>query len=274
MPFTPVEELPSNPAVRIFFSGQMILEPSLDKKTCEVFVSRVAPDHHLSIEVRRKQAGKPDIIMMRHLGPLSFAESPAGAPPKHGVFIRVTNGPKGVRGYDGTNVSSEGKSLKHAINMNTIHDVPTGPVDRPCGRPSIYIDDAVFYAADTILSAVIKKKKGGGIGKPLSDIATIIGANVYLTGNSKVSLAWRQNGRDVKLDLEKSAAFSYEIYIDNDPLYEDDALTAPFTHDEFAEYYKMLPGIPPDEQFALTFPSLSRDRGTTRTPCMSVLLNE
>ena len=278
MPFTPTPDLPANPAVRIFFIGQMILQPSADGKTCEVFVNRVAPDHHLSIEVRRKQQGKPDQIMMRHLGPLSFAAAPPGAPPKHGLFINVTNGPKGVKGYNGVNASAEGKKLERAFNLKKIHDVPTGPVDTAGARPSILIDDATFYAADTIPAANLKKKKVGSSLQPQTDVASLIGANIYPTGNGKVTLTWRQNGRDVLLELEPSAAFSYEIYVNNDPLYEDDSPAAPFKHDEFAEYYKILPAVPRDEQFELTFPAPTPaapppSRGTTRTPCMSVLLD-
>jgi hypothetical protein len=285
MTFKPEPNLPNDPAdpakrpaVRIFFIGQMILESSADGKTCEVFINRAAPGHHLSIEVRRKQPGKPDQIMMRHLGSLPFASAPTGVTPKHGLFINVTNGPQGVKGYSGSVASTEGKALARAFNMRKIHDVEPGRVDPIGGRPSILIDDAVFYAADTITKCNLKKKQDNSSDLPQTEKASIIGANIYLPADNskKVTLTWRQGGMDVQLKLERSDVFSYEIYINNEPLYEDD--NDPFKHDEFSEFYRILRDIPREEQFELTFPAPDPvapppSRGTTRTPCMSVLLD-
>jgi hypothetical protein len=285
MPFKVEPNLPNDPAdpaqrpaVRMFFIGQLILESSQDGKTCEVFVNRAAPDHHLSVEVRRKQPGKPDQIMMRHLGPLSFAGVPQGVTPKHGLFVSVTGGPLGVRGYNGGVGSTEGKALARAFNMQKLHDVDPGSVDPVGGRPSILIDDAVFYAADTFPKANLKKKKPSSPDLPQTDKASVIGANIYLPANNskKVTLTWRQGGRDVQLKLERSDLFSYEIYVNNEPLYEDD--NDPFKHDEFSEFYRILREIEPEEQFELSFPppdpvAPPPERGTTRTPCMAVLLD-
>lgn len=275
MPFTPTATLDPGPDVKIFFTGLLILE-SLSNNTCEVYVNRRSPDHHLSIEVRRKQAGQPDVIMMRHIGPLAYtAPVPPGTPPRYGFAIRVSPNPVGIQGYNGGS-TAEGKSLGLAFNMFRIHDVATGLVEPMGGRPSILINEGVFYSAATFTrGAILQKKRNGSQPKSQPEFTNIIGANIYLTAGRVVTLSWRQNGRDVLLNLEKSATNTYEIYINNEPLYEDESPTVPFVHDEFAEYYKILPAIPLDEQFTLTFPQPQNpDRGSTRAPCMSLLLND
>ncbi|HUQ31195.1 MAG TPA: hypothetical protein VM095_03700 [Pyrinomonadaceae bacterium] len=284
MPFTPTADLPPNPSVRIFFIGQLILEPSRDKKTCEVFINRSAPDHHLSIEVRRKRPKLPDVIVMRHLGPLSFIGT-SDVAPKHGMFITVSNSAEDVKRYNGGNSSPEGKKLDHALNLKEIHDVPTGKVDPSGGRPSILLDNAVFYTADMTpddLTITLQKKTANSTPEEIQPIASIIGANIYLKEESVVSLNWRQLGREVSLDLDFRNAeegATYEIYISNDPLYDDDGLDKPFKHDEFAEYYRILPDLPSNERFQLDFPEEDPDaprgdRGSGRVPCMAVLLND
>lgn len=288
MPFPKVNELKPNPSVRVFFGGQLILEPSDDAKTCEVFVNRSAPDHHLSIEVRRKRPGnKPDVIVMRHLGPLAFVDVSATEPRKHGLLISLANAtPEGVRMYDGRISSPEGWSLSHALDMKTIHTVDVGAVDLLGGRPSVLLDDAIFYTADLTpddLKVELKKKKAGSQPVRLPPFANIIGANIYLPPPSDpekpphVTLTWSQLGSNTNLPLERLPdGHSYEIYICNDPLFEATSFDIP-THKEFAEYYKILPAVPHDEQFEMEFPDLeslslpSGRRGSTTTPCMPVI---
>ena len=243
MPFPPVPELLPNPPVRIFFSGLMVLEPSPDGRTCEVFVNRSAPSHYLTIEVRRKQAGKPDLIMMRHVGQLAFvrATEPNGSL-KHGLFIQVDSGPKGVKRYNG-DPSPEGESLDLALNLEgpDLHNGDIGPVDRMGGRPSILLNDGIFYtAAKTRDDLTITLKKNGRPIKVMDPFASLIGTNIYLDDGDKVLVEWRQQGRIETVKLEKPKPderdLSYEIYIVNDPLYESDAIDAP-RHKEFKEYY-------------------------------------
>jgi hypothetical protein len=282
MPFTPIPNLAPDPDVRIFFIGLQIIQV-LPNNTCEVFIHRRSPDHHLSIEVRRKEAGKPDVIMMRHAGPLDFMAQDPAVPPKFGLTINVTPNPTGIKGYDGTQASTEGKKLDFALNMSTLHSVPCGAVEPAGGRPSILINEATFYSAATYTRGALLQKKQLHSPPlppiPLNEFASIIGANIYLTAGRVATLSWRQDGRDVLLNLKKPAPQSppgplptYEIYIINEPLYEDESPTAPFVHDEFDEYYHILPALPHNEQFTMTFPNPDPDRGSTRTPCASVLL--
>jgi hypothetical protein len=276
--FQPSNDLPPNPSVRVFFVGLLILQPSRDGRRCEVFVNRSAPEHYLTVEVRQKRAGKPDIIKMRHAGPLSFLNVPQGSPHRHGLTI-LGNGANGVRAYNGANPSSEGQSVGSVIEMKARHaPVPVGDVDLLGGLPSLLMDDALFYSADKTpddLIVTLKKRKVGSQPQPISPFSSIVGANVYLAAGGKVTVSYKLYGRDVNVEL-KQAEGPFEIYVSNDPLYEDDSLDVP-KHDEFAEYYKILPGVPTDEQFIMEFPKpqgAGDNRGTTRTPCTSVLLDQ
>lgn len=290
MAFHSVDDLPPNPDVRIFFVGQLILEPLINAQACEVYINRSAPDHHLSIEVRKKKLNKPDEIVMRHFGPLPFAPVPRGVEPRHGMFIEVVGTPSPlppppppppapppplVHAYNGANPSPEGEELDLALNMFRIHDVPCDPVEPIGGRPSILIRGATFYTADTFRAgATLRKKRAGSWPKPQPKFAGIIGANFYLTGTQRVVMIWRLNGRDVLFpfpDLPKRPNETHEIYVSNEPLFQQDDAQSPFAHDEFSEFYKILRNVPNHEQFILEIPP---DRGSLRTPCMSVLLDQ
>jgi hypothetical protein len=297
MPFMPEQNLLADPAVRVYFSGLMIIEPAPDAKSCEVFVNSSASGHHLTIEVRRKRAGRPDELMMRHVGPLTFGETLTDDPEEpiiHGFFIqKVTNGSKGVRKFDPAIPPPEGEpdSLNLAVDMasqqfhNGNPDLSIDPltmkprklldVDPLGGRPSIFIDDGTFYtAAKTRDNITVTLQKTDNPDQLLAPFASLIGANIYLNNpQESVVVKFRNQGRFEVLELTKPAAdVSYEIYIVNDPLYENDSATEP-KHDEFREYYKILPNVDTSKQLRLKVdtPPQSIERGTTRTPCMSVL---
>jgi hypothetical protein len=278
-------DLGSNADVRIFFSGLMVLEPAANGKTCEVFVHRSAPNHQLTIEVRQKQAGKPDLIKMRHVGPLPYAlQTPgaaAGDPPIHGMSIEVSKNPKGIKAYKPGNPSTEGEELGLAINMEgaDYHAGSAGEIDLLSGRPSILLNDAVLYTADkTRPNLTINLTKNNQQVKALPPFASLIGGNIYLDEGDSVSVFWQAQGVLEDLRLEKrNDGVSYEIYIINDPLYENETLQIP-AHDEFREYYKLFSTVPQDKQFRLEVKqpaaanaAPSNDRGSTRFPCMSVL---
>jgi hypothetical protein len=287
MPFNSVDDLPPNPNIRIFFVGQLILEPLKYAQGCEVYINRSAPDHHLSIEVRRKKVSKPDEIVMRHFGPLPFTQVRRGVPPRHGMFIEVVGNPSPVppqqpsppappppevHAYNGTNPSPEGEELDLALNMFRIHDVPCEPVEPIGGRPSILIKGCTFYTADTFpAGATLRKRRSGSWPKPQPKFAGIIGANFYLTGTQQVVMKWQLNGRDLLFPFPKIPGQTHEIYISNEPLFQEDNIQSPFSHDEFSEFYKILRNVPSHEQFILEIPP---ERGSLRTPCMSVLLDQ
>jgi hypothetical protein len=289
MPFTSVTELPANPDVRVFFTGLLIVDPNPKPpnlipgvNTCEVFVHRSAPDHCLTIEVRRKEVGRPDIILMRHVGQLNFIEPPDNITPTHGMFILVNGSDQGVRRFDppaGCNPSPGSEGLAFAIDLERLptQTSSVGPVHSPGGRPSILLNDAVFYtAAKTSEDFVIGLKKNNAlVVEKLAPFASVIGANIYLNAGRSVVMTWVQQGLLQTLELTKpeKEGLSYEIYVVNEPLYESEGSLLP-GHDELMEYFKILPGA--GERFELEIPPSNPslpplERGSTKTPCMAVI---
>ena len=293
MPFTPIQTLDPNPDVRIFFSGLLMLKP-IENGACEVFVHSSASRHYLTIEVRRKQEGKPDEIMMRHLGPLSFMPA---ATPIYGMEIRRASDtlPGGVKSFAPQEPQPEGApdGLEFAIDLagSKFHDGnPTlgcGSTARvldvdPLGaRPSILLTDGTLYTAAKTspdLEITLNDANGTKV-RDLDPFAKLIGAALTLDDESIVTISWSQQGKLENLPLIKKDGVSYEIYITNDPLFEDDSIPAPNNpkHDEFKEYYKVLQ-VPSDKQFRLdvkpkTGVEVPPDRGSTRAPCMSVVIS-
>lgn len=288
MPFTPANDLPPNPDVRIFLSGQLLIQPDGLARSCEVFVNGRARFHKLTIEVREKRAGHPDLIRMRHVGELPYAEPPLSSPPGadliYGMTIRVNSVPKGVRSYNGTNASTEGQSLDLAINLQhpRFHNGRAGQPERLGGRPSIFLNDAVFYAAeltDPMLTINLRKQRDPNTAPPVATLmpfAQLIGANIYLDVSDKLVMRWKPNGNPRQLELTKPVpGVSYEVYIVNDPLFEGESGEPP--HEELGEYYHLLPDVPDTDKLRLEVippgPVAAVHRGSTKTPCMSCILD-
>jgi hypothetical protein len=278
------------PTVKIFFSGLLLLEPDEAGSVCDVGVHRSSPAHTFSIEVREKHQDTniPDIVKMRHVGPVEFGSvtSPTTGEPI-GILIDVASETSaGVRKFCPTDVfnrtgqDTDPRDLRWAIDFASDefhgHRLDTDAFGL---KPGIQITDAVFYTALRTDEAKTSVTRIGGVSLPdpadFHRIAAIIGANIYLSEGSKVTLDWRENGEPQHLELPKPdvSGIYYEIYIINDPPYTDEQ--KPATHDEFKEYYKVIQDVPTGEQFDLIIeprgpaspqpPSL----GTPTIPCMS-----
>lgn len=272
MPFEQHDRLEDRPNVRIFFTGLNILKGEDNK--CKVLVHNRSDPHTLSIEVRRKRPNQPDVLMMRHHGRLQ----PVGGDPTTGFVIRTLGlepGETGVKAYNGKEASSEGTKLGDSFSLaELLGEVPD--VDEAGGRPCISINHGTFYTARkvTVEAQFINVETGEPV-KHLDEVPTIIGANIYLNpGNleNHVQLRWRQQGQDVHLNLMPSEDFTYEIYVVNEPLFIPDTPEAP-RHGEFEEYFKLLPGVPKSKQIELKFIGEPPDRGSNRSPCMSIVLD-
>lgn len=271
MPFTSVTQLPEGkPSVRIFLTGQLILQPNAESTACEVFVNRSAPNHHLTVEVREKFEGEPDYILMRHHGPLEFLHPEA---PMEGLEIRrLTNG--NVSAYTGE-PTAYGEAMS-AIDLSNrdFHPNKELTIDFECARPSIMIRDGIFNtAAKTPTNLEFKVKRGTKIAREIPSFASIVGANIYLGDNDKLILMWNEMGLLRNLTLTKPVdGLSYEIYIINDPLYDD--VREGKAHDEFSEYYKVVTNVPTTERLKMEMTVLAEEpeRGSAKTPCMPVVI--
>src|SRR5690349_12060962 len=100
MPLQTTDTLPEKPAVKIFFTGLMIIQPNTDEGFCEVFVNRAALDHVFTVEVRAKQFRGPDLVLMRHVGPLSFVVPDDLVTFRFGLQL-IASAPKGLSSYIG-----------------------------------------------------------------------------------------------------------------------------------------------------------------------------
>jgi hypothetical protein len=309
MPFTTNKLLNADADVKIFFSGLLVLEPT-ENGACQIYVNSSAPRHYLTVEVRRKRKDRPndpmtlpidipDELMMRHIGPLAFLDDNA----IHGMLIRKriphgVDGEKGVTAFKPDVQPRDGAPDRFdlAIDMQSqlLHqanpelDDPGAAENEPVkhlldvdplgGRPSILLEDGVLYTAAKVRDDFqVMLKKPNGDEEPMPRFASLIGAAITLeTGESEVTIRWRQQGKEETLHLTKAENTTYEVYIVNDPLFESDAveiLKNP-EHDEFAEYYKILHRVPTDKQFRLRVKPVEGvipERGSTRTPCMPVV---
>lgn len=271
MPFTPSKTLDPNASVRIFFIGLNILAATEDNK-CQVYVHKTSPPHTLSIEVRRKRKGKPDVLMMRHLGKLNSV----GLDPKNGLLIHTNLGEgveTGVQAYNGDEESPEGFRLSDAFSLKKLLGV-TPDIDPKGALPGISINHGTFYTADKFTGRA-KINKNDGTVTELTEVPTILGANIYLSPQNDehaVTLIWRQQGADVHLPLVPSRDSSYEIYIINEPLFVPDEPTS-LRHGEFTEYFKILRNVPRNQQFEIEFIDVP-ERGSNRTPCTSIVLDD
>ena len=268
MSFQPTTTLPPNPLVRVFFSGLMVIKP-LPDGTCEISVNRIAgpPNHDLTIEVRQKQPGHRDIILARIVGPLRVPVPNT----QSGVTIQTVQA-GGITAFVGTKTTDNEESLIKAVDLNHFHPGKTQVSE--FGRPSILMNDAIFYAADiTDPDLIIDLYQGLTFKETLTPFAGLIGANIYST----TEVQWMQEGGLKRLPLQAGptgSGLNYEIYVINDPLFDPPLTPGQQPHDELQEYYKILPQVPPGERLQMVFRKIPQSgRGSSRTPCMSVIDN-
>jgi uncharacterized protein Smg (DUF494 family) len=172
--------------------------------------------------------------------------------------------------------TKHGDSLTTAIDLRSEDFHPSNElrIDLESTRPSIMIQDGIFHTALKTSDKLKMKLVRGKEQRDRPAFATLIGANIYLEQGESLNLSWREMGIKKALSLTKSDdGATYEIYIINDPLFENPE--AAKAHDEFAEYYKVLPTVPTDERLKIevAFPQTAPgERGTSRTPCMPVVV--
>ena len=257
-----------NPAVRILFSGLMIIAPDESGETCEVFVNRAALDHRFSVEIREKRENKPDGVLMRHLAPLSYLPDDTGNQ-IYGLEI-LANPRSDLNMYTGEPLRGGEETFELALDLEgkMFHGKPV-EVDLVAGRPSILMNSGTFYSAEKTPSKMIVNLKRGKSVKPLGSFANLIGANIDLKEKETLTIRWLEMGVVRALELKRKEGSTYEIYILNDPLFVDPE--AGEVHDELREYYKILGSIPPEERFELEIDPKTIPKGTPATLCMPVV---
>lgn len=293
MPFSAVKDLPL-PPIRIFFHGLVVLHsPTGANWFAEIL--REAATHTLSIEVRMKEAGQPDQILLRHHGHLN------GRDPGLRITVLKTDGtpdPSPVvaskyipsASFPVPNPSPAGEEIKDfrwALNLEhrTFHndDLKVKPTKT---RPGIEVAGgrSILYTA-VFKNGEIERTQGGAAASKLLGIASVVGANLYLSDGTMAVLDFARFNEPLRLPKPAaSSPVSYEIYVDNSPLF------ATTEHDEMAEYYRVVEkengdDIEASKQFKLDFPdegdsqtgsakfNLDDFRGSIRIPCMPAVLD-
>ncbi len=277
------------PDVQIIFHGQLILR-STDGQGCDVAVNPIATGHQLSIETRIKKRGYVDRIAMRHLGPLNFRnpeglliEVRGGAPVAPAAFKLVSNGPIN---FEDANSTTE-DDFRWILNLegDQFHDaVLNAPVFESQNVIRMRGGEYNFKtAARPDLRLRYRRRGGNKPEKTMAAIGAIACADVYLVNDQRLVMKWQDGTqeRDRTLSLPKIAETTYEIYIENTPLFLDSPVGAAVAdREEFKEYYKLFPGVPAvplGNRFALVpevfVDPLNPQMGSPEIPCQVVTLD-
>jgi hypothetical protein len=236
------------PDVKIFFHGQLLLR-SEDGTACEVGVNPLATDHVLLVEVRTKTPGKPDLINMKHIGALHFRQpegmtielTDVGNVPAPAAWKCITLDPldyeKGVGAPD--------EDFRWMLNLE-------GPLFHKMKlKPTVFGTQHViklkggeyfFHTAAVKAGGSLDLKRTGG-GEPprtIKGFGAIASASVFLVENQSILLKWNDGRGERVLTLTKSKSATYEIYIENTPLFVPADPSNLSKHDELAEYYKVI----------------------------------
>jgi hypothetical protein len=283
MPFQPkpFDQLPHGvPDVQIFFHGQLILR-SADGLGCDVAVNPIATDHVLSIEARIKRGQGPDLMRMRHLGPLNFRNSEAvlievrggAAPVVPAAFKMVGNDPINFANA----ASARDDDFRWILNVEGLQFH-----NRPLNFPGFASQNVIrlrrgeyfFKTAAHPNPRLQYLRSGGGQQNATFDtIGSVASASVFLGENQTLVMRWRDGTAvgERTLRLEKAEDTRYEIYIENTPLFLDTPAEPDLPRmDEFIHYYKVL-DVPEAERFSVV-PRIRPDGqlGTPDVPCQVI----
>lgn len=275
------------PDVQIFFHGQLLLRAPGEGRTCEVAVNPLASNHVLTIEARTKRPGRPDIIMMRHVGPLLFR-------PGAGMLIKVdppVNPPAAFKcmkvgtPIDYTSGASDppDEDFRWILNLEGPQFHQPAELDGPIFNSHHVIrmegGQYFFRTAARAHPRMGHTRKGGGKDQvTFRRIGFIASASVFFAAdipNQSVQLEWQAPTLAGSVSLGKEPNTTHEIYINNAPLFlgpppNDPNELAKF--EELRDYYKVLnvqlgrPDVPLFELVPTHLPG-DGDTGSPSIPC-------
>jgi hypothetical protein len=291
VPFKPMllDSMPSpKPDVEIFFHGQLLLR-SEDGTACEVGVNPNAAGHVLTVEARTKTPGKLDLINMKHIGLLHFRQ-PEGMtieitdvgqddPPPPAAWKCITLDP--IDYTEGVGAPDEDFRWMLNLEGRLFHQKKLKP--NIFGTQHVIKLQGGEYFFQTALRMdrrIILTRTGGGLGDlKLKGAGAIARASVFLVEDQSVVLRWNDGSKERTLTLTKSKDSTYEIYIENTPLFvEVDPLNLS-KHEELNEYYKVIREISsaaPRAKFSLIpsrDPAALRESGSPSIPCQAMTLD-
>lgn len=276
------------PDVKIFFHGQLLLR-SEDGITCEVGVNPIATNHVLTVEARTKTAGKLDIINMRHVGPLHFrqpegmtieiTESEEEDPPPPAAWKCITLDPLDYTA--GTGAPDEDFRWMLNLEGGLFHKRKLKPV--VFGTQHVIKLQGGEYFFQTALRMdrhLTLTRVGGGLDEmEFKGVGAIASASVFLVENQSIVLRWNDGNEERTLTLTKSNDATYEIYVENTPLFvQMDPLNLS-RHEELIHYYKVIQEISSTTRgagFSLVpsrDPAFAGETGSPSIPCQAMILD-
>ena len=277
------------PDVEIYFHGQLLLR-SENSVTCEIGVNPVASGHVLTVEVRRKQPNKPDLIEMRHVGPLNFRRPTGGggAPTiEPGMLIEVipaaaTQASWSCEGTDTLNYETGAgqfdDDFRWILNLegDLFHDKELAPaVFGTTDMIRMQGGEYFFRTAHRTQDRLKYERRGGG--KPPLDlrrIGAIARASAFLVTHQSLVMRWNDGVQNRTLTLTKSSqGITYEVYIQHTPLFMQPGDLA--GHDELNQFYRIMPEVAGSGRFTfgVVDSPLVPETGSPEIPCQVGKLN-
>lgn len=272
MPFTRTTTEPSTtPLVTVKFAGLMLLEDGAGD-TCAIGIHRWAPQHSFQVMLIVNKPQRPPTVIRLRSGPLE------------GPFVIRLDPVKSAdfKAYaaNGAQLDAEGDLLRNVhnatnypldyrwrLNLRKLH--PNAQRNEGA-NPIVQLETGVLYTPNlTPVNLDPKLVKENGETQPLYRFAADLAAAIQPPANTTVQLEWRELGQLQVQPLPRSrnldpAGTTYTVAFLNDP-----PLSAPKSHDEIAEYYKILTVggdlIPPEHRWELTYATNVR---TDEIPCM------
>jgi hypothetical protein len=289
MPYNSSTTLPNSPDVKIFLTGQLILEPDSAGRQCRVGINRSALNHQFSMEVRQKMIDNsiPDIIVWRHIGQLMPGGVAIGKEPSSNdvrKFVPTTSFLRNDRQDD--------RDFRWIVDLAgyEFHDGKV-TINEHGTQPNIQILDGIFYTAlrTDPEKLTVERTAENMDNFDLYSIASLIGVNIYLDTGEQFKLGYSdpegEGRKELKLDKPSPASGvkSYEIWINNNPV--DVLPTDPSTLHELKEYYKVVDTVTVHDEetenfvhYELSFTEIDKTEpdpappsfGTPTIPCMPV----
>lgn len=268
------------PDVEIIFHGQLLMQS--DGTGCEIAVNPLALNHVLSIEARTRVPGQPDVIHMRHWGPLHFRQP-------EGMTIQI-NPQSDTRAAwkcvgetspnHQTGVGAPPDDFRWILNLEgaLFHNTNVVcPLFNNRQHVIRLLDGEYFFRTGLRAPAGLRfvRKLAGQNPADFRRIGAIARVSAFLNPTQTLVLTWHDGTQEQVLPLDKPPQNGvHEVYIENTPLFIDPAVA--IGHDELAEYYKVL-DVPPAQRF--TFTTIREtigafDRGTPTIPCQVIRLDE
>ncbi|MGA9770629.1 MAG: hypothetical protein WBV94_16435 [Blastocatellia bacterium] len=259
-------DLPVNatPAIKIMFSGFVLIRFSGCNRPCEIGIPRAIGKHNLNIYVVKLQRGKEPEMIYSYWGPLKDAFWLGVYRPRYPGIRRF-----GAESFDPAIADKRDFGWAVDLEGQEFHkDLLQWDQERLTS--SMYITNGLFYAdsiTDPSTTSITRRELSGKKEMNYRMVATRIAANIDFDDNLSLNpikgFATLRFGNEaqplLKMDWDPTGAIRYEIHVENEPLDPAHVMAS-----DFPDYYGLLKDNATGERFDFDFPG----KATDRLPCM------